>query len=254
MSVDVALFCARDELSAAVAHALRRTFGEVPIIVEGKESRKKFLRRRVKRLGLATVLGQVAFVAIVPFIRRRSAARIAQIIERGGLDVDRSIFDRALQVESINGPETLEWLRRARPKVIVVNGTRIIARRVLEATNAVFINTHCGMTPEYRGAHGGYWALYGGDRNRCGVTVHLVDAGIDTGEILAQATIDPGPDDNIVTYPYLQIAAAMPLLLETVRAAVDGKLAPTRREGASAIWYHPTLLQYLARGLRRRVW
>ncbi|MDQ4086450.1 MAG: formyl transferase [Pseudomonadota bacterium] len=254
MSAEVALLCAADDMSAAVANALAREFGPIPIVVEQKESRKTFLKRRIKRLGLAAVLGQVAFVAAVPLLRRRSRARIEEIVAGGGLDLDRRIFDDALQVPSINGPEALEWLRRERPKVVVVNGTRIIARRVLDATDAVFINTHCGITPEYRGAHGGYWALYNSDPDHCGVTVHLVDAGIDTGGILAQARIEPTPRDNFVTYPYLQIATALPLLLREVRTALREGVAPTPREAVSGMWYHPTLFQYLKQGLLRGVW
>ena len=115
---------------------------------------------------------------------------------------------------------------RAGAAVVVVNGTRIIARRVLEASDAVFINTHCGITPEYRGVHGGYWALYRSDPENCGVTVHLVDPGIDTGGILAQQRIEPGPHDNFVTYPYLQLAAGLPLLVEAVGSALEGRHIP----------------------------
>src|SRR5438093_9923670 len=46
---------------------------------------------------------------------------------------------------------------------VVVNGTRIISEAVLTASDAVFINMHAGITPKYRGVHGGYWALYNGD-------------------------------------------------------------------------------------------
>ena len=47
---------------------------------------------------------------------------------------------------------------------MVVNGTRILSRRMLESIDAVFLNMHVGITPKYRGVHGGYWALANGDR------------------------------------------------------------------------------------------
>ena len=52
---------------------------------------------------------------------------------------------------------------------------------LLEAVPAVFLNTLAGITPSYRGVHGAYWALVQRQPDACGVTVHLVDAGIDTG-------------------------------------------------------------------------
>jgi methionyl-tRNA formyltransferase len=44
------------------------------------------------------------------------------------------------------------------------------------------------------------------------VTVHLLDEGIDTGPVVAQARVEPTPDDNFATYPLLQLATALPLL------------------------------------------
>ena len=40
---------------------------------------------------------------------------------------------------------------------------------------------HAGITPQYRGVHGGYWAVVNNDPEHCGVTIHFVDKGIDTG-------------------------------------------------------------------------
>jgi phosphoribosylglycinamide formyltransferase-1 len=254
MTSRVALLCGADDNSAAVANALTRAFGEIAILVECKEPRSVFLKRRIRRLGLLAVLGQTAFVALLPLLRRRSANRVGEIIERTGLDMDHSLLQRATQVSSVNAPETVEWLREQGAAVVVVNGTRIIARRVLEASDAVFINTHCGITPEYRGVHGGYWALYRSDPENCGVTVHLVDPGIDTGGILAQQRIEPGPRDNFVTYPYLQLAAGLPLLVEAVGSALEGRHIPRTRDADGGLWFHPTVWQYLWAGIRRSVW
>ncbi len=73
--------------------------------------------------------------------------------------------------------------------MVLVVGTRIISRKVLVAVAAPFINYHDGITPKYRGIHGGYWASAQSDLANFGVTVHLVDPGIDTGEVLYQARL-----------------------------------------------------------------
>jgi len=49
-----------------------------------------------------------------------------------------------------------------------------------------------------------------------GVTIHYLDIGIDTGAVIAQALIHSGPEDNLHTYPTLQLAAGLPLLKEAV--------------------------------------
>ena len=95
--------------------------------------------------------------------------------------------------------------RIARPTLVVVHGTRIIASRVLESLGCPAVNVHAGITPRYRGVHGGYWALAEGHPEWVGTTVHLVDPGIDTGAILAQATFDVTDEDTIATYPDLHL-------------------------------------------------
>src|SRR5262249_19038049 len=152
--------------------------------------------------------------------RRQSEARIAEL--KSSLALDDAPIDpaRLVQVNSANDPETESVLQELKPKVVVVNGTRILSRRLLSSVPAKFINTHAGITPSYRGVHGGYWALVKKDPDACGVTVHLVDEGIDTGLVLGQELIRPTDRDNFVTYPYLQLAAALPLLQTAVRAAL----------------------------------
>jgi methionyl-tRNA formyltransferase len=105
---------------------------------------------------------------------------------------------------------------------------------------------HAGITPRYRGVHGGYWALAEQRMDLCGVTIHLVDSGIDTGSILAQATIRPTGDDDFATYPLLQLAAGLPLLLDSVERLGRGDrrtIAPPTTE--SALRYHPRASEYL---------
>jgi methionyl-tRNA formyltransferase len=236
-----------------VYHALAREFPISRVIVEGRMPRARFLRNRTKRLGVARTLGQVVFRAgVVPTLRFTSRARVAEIMAEQALD--DSPIPGVTSVESANAEETIALLREAAPKVVVVNGTRILSREVLGCVDARFVNTHVGITPLYRGVHGGYWALVGADREACGVTVHLVDAGIDTGSILAQTLIHPTERDNFVTYPYLQLAAAIPLLRQAVAGLLEGTatvLPPPR--GTSRLYSHPTVGEYLYYRLARGV-
>ena len=156
-------------------------------------------------------------------------------------------------VENINAADALAMMKKANPQVVVVNGTRILKAETLQNLSATFINTHQGITPQYRGAHGAYWALHQNDPRNCGVTIHLVDQGIDTGNIVAQALIEPTPEDNFSTYPFLQTIAALPLLVTAVEGALAGTLESRSINGPSAVWYHPGFMQYLkgrGRGVR----
>ncbi len=251
----VVLIAGPGEPTHIVYHALQATVGVVRVIIEEPVGAKQLLKRRIEKLGAATVAGQVLFKAVIEKPLKLTAGdRLRQIKRKFGLNDAPIPAEAVIAVSSINSPEAIAHLQELQPDVVVVQGTRIIAKRVLQSVACPFINMHAGITPRYRGVHGGYWALATDDAAHCGVTVHLVDAGIDTGGILAQALIQPTPADSFVTYPLLQLAAGLPLLVDAVRAGLAGTLQPLKvAEGPSQLWSHPTLGQWLTGWLRRRV-
>ncbi|MDQ4131272.1 MAG: formyl transferase, partial [Actinomycetota bacterium] len=126
--------------SNAVYHALVREFGPLTVIQEPDLSWWFLVRRRLRRLGYREVAGQVLFSAlVVPVLRLKAKARIESIIEREGMDVT-PIDGPVLDVASVNSEEVRSALRRADPAVVVVNGTRIIAKDVLGCVAAPFVN------------------------------------------------------------------------------------------------------------------
>jgi phosphoribosylglycinamide formyltransferase-1 len=242
-----------------VYNYLRPHFPSLVMVREAAPSRTALARRRATRLGWVEVVGQSAFVLLaMPLLRRRSRRRITEILRSSGLD--STPVEGALEVESVNSPETIFLLTRLAPSVVVVQGTRIIARAVLEAVGAQFVNLHAGITPRFRGVHGGYWAFAEGLPELAGSTVHAVDNGIDTGKVLAQVRFEATREDSIATYPYLQLAAGLPALLEQTRRIVGGgaeDLATSRVRAAGAdsvsvLRWHPTLWGYVWRRIRRR--
>ena len=255
MSMDrLALLTIEGETGRLAAHYLSRRFAELTVIVETPMSRTELLWRRLRRLGPIVVAGQLVFMALQRLQYHLARQRIAEIRSQFDLQNDLPAALPVVRVPSVNAPECIDHLKRLAPSVVLVVGTRIIDEAVLRAVAAPFVNYHAGITPKYRGVHGGYWALASGDREHCGVTVHLVDAGIDTGGVLYQAPIAPTAGDNFSTYPYLQLAAALPLLEQAARDGFAGQLKTQPSTLASRLWSHPTIWAYLANGLRRGVW
>jgi hypothetical protein len=250
----VALLVIDSDLCRIAARSLAKRFPDLKIIVERHISRRILLRRRIARLGLLHVAGQLAFMSVARILRLASGRRISEILDSAHLAPRWPGSCALLEVPSVNSPECVALLRQLKAQVVLVVGTRIISRSVLSAVAAPFINYHDGITPKYRGIHGGYWAAAEGDRENFGVTVHLVDAGIDTGEVLYQARLSPAANDNYATFPYLQLAAALPLIEQAAQDAVAGTLKPVKAELPSRLWSHPTLWGYVSTGLKRQVW
>jgi Formyl transferase len=253
----IVLLAGPGQPSHIVFHYLAARFADVVVVMEEPVPRVTLARRRARRLGWPAVIGQVAFVVVaLPLLRRAGADRVGEILTGSGLDV--SAVAAVHSVPSVNGPATAELLRQLEPTVVVVNGTRIIADSILTAVSCPFINIHAGITPRYRGVHGAYWALAEGRPDLVGTTVHLVDAGIDTGGVLARAYFAPGPTDTIATYPYRHLADGLPLLVEQIGHVVNGaeleRAEPLPADDAgSQLRWHPTLWGYLWARLRRGV-
>lgn len=227
-----------------VANYLNEYYHIKAILIEEKVSKSKLIKNRIKRLGYLKVLGQLCFqVFLYPIILSQSLKRINQICHINNLNrSSNKLSDKITDVKNVNAENCIDLLASLDYDVVVINGTRILSKKLLKAIKKPIINTHVGITPKYRGVHGAYWALANDDKENCGVTVHLVDMGIDTGEILYQAKITPLKQDNFATYPYLQIAEALPLLKEAI-------IKPTEvivtANVTSKLWYHPTIFDYL---------
>jgi methionyl-tRNA formyltransferase len=247
---------AGDNVSARIVyHALKREWDDVQVIIEQGIPRTQLLRRRARTLGYRTVAGQVLFMAFAQLWLERRATRRIEAIKRT-YDLDTSPIDAEIRhVPSVNSDEARDALQRLDPRVVIVVGTRIIAKATLGAVDAPFINTHAGITPLYRGVHGGYWALAEGRPELVGTTVHLIDPGIDTGNVIAQPTFAITPDDSFATYPYLHTAAGLQPLLDAVHQALTGRVEARTNplQLPSALRSHPTLWGYALTRIRRGV-
>lgn len=238
-----------------MVNTLLKDYPDLQVVIEKPVSRLKLLQRRIRLVGLWKVIGQILLIFYMPILRQLSRVRTNELIDDAGLSGKQPPDFFIHRYNSVNSKECIAWLASEKPDVVVINGTRIISPQVLSSCNAIFLNTHCGITPAYRGVHGGYWAIYNEDINNCGVTVHQVDAGIDTGKIVYQELIAVDDRDNLLTYPIKQYIAGIPLMRRALADVEAGRLCHVRRNDLrSAVWLHPTLWQYLAalwiRGVR----
>ena len=234
---------------------IHKGYTDLAVILEAPTTRLDLIRQRTRRLGWVRTLGQVAFmVSVLPLLRFESAGRQRELLSLFELKDQMPALDQCLNVQTINDDQVVDHLRSRAADLVLVNGTRIIRAPVLRATDAPIINTHVGITPHYRGVHGGYWSIWNNDRENFGVTLHCVDEGVDTGRILAKHKIAPEPTDNFASYPLLQQAASFGGLEDLLEAVRKGKplneLARSPDEGRQ--WMHPTLIEY-ARGRLRGV-
>lgn len=96
-----------------------------------------------------------------------------------------SIIDHYREIESFE-PDV----------VFMISYPLLIPKKFLN--RYTFINMHGALVPEYRGIHGGTWAIINGEKFH-GFTLHIVDEGIDSGPVLFQAKIEMMLEDDVNT-------------------------------------------------------
>lgn len=228
---------------------LSQWFEVQSVVIEDKISPQLILKNRAKKLGWWKVMGQAVFVkGIMPFLSRskRTQNRINDILEQYGYSRTGIPSGKIKTVHSVNSDECIHYIQDSQADLIFINGTRIISSMVLNSTSAPFINIHVGITPKYRGVHGGYWALYHQDKELFGVTLHQVDAGVDTGQVIDQAVFYPEKNDHLATYPILQYVEGLKLIRLNQEAFNKGQIhSNPPMTTCSRLHYHPTVIEYI---------
>lgn len=238
----------------AIVNAIADRLGPVSVILENPESKKQLLLGRARRQGWFSAIGQLGTMVLTRLGKRFFAGHAAHLIAGQKLETEPRPDQKIIHVSSANASDCLQAIADIRPGVVLLAGCRLLSRQTLAQMPCPVLNYHAGIAPKYRGMNGGYWALASGDTANFGTTVHLVDAGVDTGGVLKQARGKPEPGDTISSYALRQAAFSRDICVEAVRDALAGKLVTIKPDLPSKQWYHPTIWFYLWTGVRRGVW
>lgn len=130
------------------------------------------------------------------------------------MSVDRIAWDRSLATELI----------RLNPELIISAGfMKILGQEVLASYIGRIINTHPALLPLFPGANAVRDALQAGV-SETGATVHFVDAGIDTGQVILQQQVMVEPDDTEALLHERIKVVEREILVRVVRDIANGKI------------------------------
>ena len=151
-------------------------------------------------------------------------------------DVDCPAIDRAKRADIPHnlipvGKDRADWdfnltnsLKQYKPDLIVSAGfMKIIGPQVLAAFSGRIINTHPALLPKFPGAHAVADALAAGEKVT-GSTIHFVDEGVDTGEVIAQEKVEIEVSDTENTLHERVKVTERKLLVDVVAKFVSGEL------------------------------
>jgi methionyl-tRNA formyltransferase len=149
---------------------------------------------------------------------RRGRRLTAPAVKRAALSLGLPVFQPA----SLREQEAIAQLRELKPRLIVVAAYgQILRLPVLSIPPAGVLNVHPSLLPKYRGASPIVGALLAGE-DQAGVTIMLMDEGMDTGPIIAQRVVDIAPEDTAGTLRERLSEVGAELLVETVPRWLTG--------------------------------
>jgi methionyl-tRNA formyltransferase len=178
---------------------------------------------------------EVVGVVDVPPARRSSTNRPAAGGPRSFVESAR---ERGLPVFEPLHPNRegfiSEAARLAPDIVLAVGYLNRLGGRLLALPRVIAANFHASLLPAYRGKHPVFWALRNGEK-WCGMTVHVMDAGLDTGDIIFQVRVRTRREDSVSSLYDRIMDRSEPLVARLVDSAACGRLPrrPQSETGAS---------------------
>lgn len=218
------------------------------VIHEPQARFKQRVKREIKRVGRLRFLDVLAFrvwYRLFHAARDRAweAALVRDLESRfAGLPAGTRILD----VESPNSPEVAKLLAEVQPDFMIARCKNILKESIFGAPRKGTFVMHPGVCPEYRNAHGCFWALANRDTRKVGMTLLRVDPGVDTGPVL-----------GYYSYPYDEVNEShtviqsrvvfdnLDALKQKLLDVLEDRWMPVDTSGrASRAWGQPWLTRY----------
>jgi folate-dependent phosphoribosylglycinamide formyltransferase PurN len=197
----------------------------------------QLIRNRLKVRGGSFVLRQAVHLA---WARTHFALRRAGVPRQGFASVPELCQAYGLKVILCTHPNSAEFVQQVRSLevdlIVVASFGRILKRALIEVPRLGCVNVHPSLLPRYRGPEPCHWVL-ANDEETTGVTLHYMDEGIDTGDVILQKEFKIPPGETEVTLIERSVQVATKLLGEAVPLLLAGKAPRVSQDHSAASYY-----------------
>jgi len=131
-------------------------------------------------------------------------------------------------------------LRELQPDLFIAVGYALILKaQLLAVPRLMAVNFHASLLPEYRGKHPVFWTLRNAER-WAGLSAHVMDRGIDTGDLIYQVKVRTRRDDSVASLYERIMARSLPLVERLVVDAAQGSIHRRPQPEGSGSYYSGT--------------
>jgi len=225
------------------------TLTGVVVLREGWRVTWRRARRELRRVGAIRFADGLAFRVYYKLFTAKgdkawAASTLHQLCQRYPPLADDAAL---LQTDSPNSPVCEQFMRDCEPDVVLALCKTLLKPRIFTIPKHGTFVLHPGSCPEYRNAHGCFWALASDDLEKVAVTLLRIDAGVDTGPVYGQYGY--GYDEVSESHVVIQhrvVLENLDVLQQKLNAIVAGVATPIDVSGRpSAAWGQPWLTSYI---------
>ena len=169
---------------------------------------------------------------IVEHFAARDAAEAAYFADHAVVRADT----RRVEPGGCNDAAEIERMRQISPDVVLVFGTGMLRQPLIDTFPGRILNIHLGLSPYYRGAGTNFWPLVNREPEYCGATIHFLDAGVDTGPIVAHVRPEIRSGDGPHDIGNRTIVAAADALASAAIAHAEAPLHGVEQSGGGRVY------------------
>jgi len=228
------------------------TFAGSVVVREPRARLKQRIRREVSRVGFWRFLDVLAFRVYYTLAHAAGDRMWAQreLARLRAWFPDYPDAPEAI-VSSPNSPESEAFIHERHPDLVIARCKTLLKEQVFTIPRLGTYVMHPGICPEYRNAHGCFWARANDDDRNVGMTLLRIDRGVDTGPVYGYFRVDANrAESHVVTQHRVvldNLDAIRDKLLE-IDAGTGERIETSGRP--SATWGQPWLSTYIR--MRRR--
>jgi len=131
---------------------------------------------------------------------------------------------RVSYCSTLNDQVVMDGLLKIKPDLVIFTGGGLIRENILGNSGQGVLNCHMGVLPTYRGMDVVEWAILEGHFDQVGISVHFMDSGVDTGDILAVKTIPTISEETIFSLRNRMEPIMCQTFVDTVIQFLNGKI------------------------------
>lgn len=211
-----------------IKEIIRHRSKDIAGIAIAKGGRLKISKNRSKSvylISLFIIMGPYHFlkngiITLTYKLQKRLSKYFKSMDNRSLAVFAKSFGIPVIYIDSPNNKDFLTHLRELTPDVVINQSQYIIKKQLLEIPRLGILNRHNALLPGNRGRLTPFWVVYKGE-NESGVTIHLLDEGIDSGPIVVQKRFMVEKNDTFNSIARKNYKIASSAMLEALTKLED---------------------------------